>query len=72
MTLHRGRFLAPLSIPLASQVSLIGADLKVSGSVHYHHGGKHGIVQADLVLEEPRVLHLDLKADRRRLASAGS
>jgi len=28
------------------------------GSVHYHHGGKHGRVQADMVLEEPRVLHL--------------
>jgi hypothetical protein len=32
------------------------------GLVHYHHGGKHGIFQADLVLEEPRVLHLYLKA----------
>jgi len=32
------------------------------GSVHYH-GGKHGGVQADMVLEkELRVLHLDLKA----------
>jgi hypothetical protein len=34
------------------------------GSVHYHHDGKHGILQADLVLEELRVLHLDLKAAR--------
>jgi hypothetical protein len=34
------------------------------GSVHCHHGGKHDIVQADLVLEEPRVLHLDLKEDK--------
>jgi hypothetical protein len=29
-------------------------------------------MQAELVLEEPRVLHLDLKAARRRLSSAGS
>jgi hypothetical protein len=44
------------------------------GSIHYHHGGKH-----DTVLEEPRVLHLDLKtakkdcllqAARRRVSSA--
>ena len=33
--------------------------------MHYHHGGKHGTVQAHLVLEEPRVLHLDPKAARR-------
>ena len=33
------------------------------GSVHYHHGGKHGSMQADMVLEkELRVLHLDLQA----------
>ena len=28
----------------------------------YDHGGKHGIVQADMVLEELRVLHFDPKA----------
>ena len=42
------------------------------GSVHYHHGRKHGSVQADMVLEEPRVLHLDPKAARRALSSTGS
>jgi hypothetical protein len=31
------------------------------GSVHYH-GRKHGSMQADMVLEEPRVLPLDLQA----------
>jgi hypothetical protein len=31
-------------------------------SVHYHHGRKHGSTQADTVVEEPRVLHLDPKA----------
>jgi hypothetical protein len=28
------------------------------GLVHYHHGRKHGSVQADMVLKEPRILHL--------------
>jgi hypothetical protein len=37
------------------------------GSVHHHHGGKHGRDQADMVLEEPRVLPLDPKAARRRV-----
>ena len=32
------------------------------GLVHYHRGGKHGSVQTDLVLEEPRVLHLPPQA----------
>jgi hypothetical protein len=32
------------------------------GLVHYHHGRKHGSVQADIVLKkELRVLHLHLK-----------
>jgi hypothetical protein len=35
-------------------------------SVHYHHGEKHGIIQADLMTKEPRVLS-DPKADRRRV-----
>jgi hypothetical protein len=33
-----------------------------TNSVHYHHVGKHSTVQADLVLEEPRVLYLSPKA----------
>ena len=33
------------------------------GSVHYHHGGKHGIMQADMVLEKAlTVLYLDPQA----------
>jgi hypothetical protein len=45
------------------------------GSVHYHHGRKHGTMQADLVLEAlkgPIVLYLDLKAARRRVSSPGT
>jgi hypothetical protein len=47
----------------------------IRGSVHYHHGGKHGGLQAEMALEVPRVLHLDphaaegdylLQAVRRR------
>ena len=35
----------------------IGAGLQFQGSVHYHRGGKHSSVQADMVLEkEPRIL----------------
>jgi hypothetical protein len=34
------------------------------GSVHDHHGGKHGSGQADMVQEELRVLHLDPWAAR--------
>lgn len=35
------------------------AGLQFRGLVHYFHGGKHGSTQADMVLEETRVLHLD-------------
>ena len=46
---------------------LIKAGLQVKGSVHYHHGRNHGSVQEDMVLEELKVLHLDVKEVRRRL-----
>jgi hypothetical protein len=57
----------------------LGLAYSFTGSVHYHHGGKHGRIKADMVLEkELRVLHLDLqeaevcvphwaKLERRRL-----
>ena len=35
----------------------------------YYHGRKHGGVQADVGLEELRVLHLDSKAAGRKLVS---
>jgi hypothetical protein len=38
---------------------LIGSQFR--GLVHYHHGRKHGRMQADMVLEEPRILHRDQK-----------
>jgi hypothetical protein len=45
----------------------IGAALQFRGSVHYHHGRKHGRMQVDMVLEEMRVLHLDPQAAEREL-----
>jgi hypothetical protein len=35
--------------------------------VYYHHGGKHGIMQEDMVREELIVQLPDLKTARRRL-----
>jgi hypothetical protein len=31
---------------------LIGAGLQLRGSVHYHHGGKHGSMQGDMFARE--------------------
>jgi len=45
----------------------IGAGLQFRGSVHYHHGREHGTMQADMVLEELRVLHLDLQGENATL-----
>jgi hypothetical protein len=46
----------------------LGLAYSFRGSVHYHHGGKHGSLQAAMVLEEElRVLHLGLKAARKRV-----
>jgi hypothetical protein len=45
----------------------LGLAYSFRGSVHYHHGGKHGIMQADMVLEESRVIYLDLKAARKEV-----
>jgi hypothetical protein len=44
----------------------LGMVYSFRGSVQYHHGRKHGRLQADMVLEtELRVLHLDPKTARR-------
>jgi hypothetical protein len=40
------------------------------GSVHYHHDGKHDSLQADMLLEEVRVLHIDPKATGRKNSSS--
>jgi hypothetical protein len=41
----------------------LGPGYSFRGSVHYHNR-KHSSVQADMVLEEPKALHLDLKSAR--------
>ena len=48
----------------------MGLAYSFRGVAHYPHGRKEGSVQADMVLEELRVLHL--QAAGRRLPSAGS
>ena len=35
---------------------------------HNHHGRKYGSTQADVVLEESRVLQLDLQATEERVS----
>jgi hypothetical protein len=48
----------------------LGLEYHFRSSVHCHHGLKQGSMQADMVLGEPRVLHLDRKEARRRLGRA--
>ena len=51
----------------------MGLAYSFRGSVHYHHGKKHGRIQDDMVLEKEQTsLHLDAKAARRKLSAAGS
>lgn len=40
----------------------MGLAVSFRGLVHYNHGRKHVSVQADTVLEEPRILHFDPKS----------
>jgi hypothetical protein len=47
----------------------LGLAYRFRGSVHNHHGGKHSSSHAAMVLEELRVLPLDMKAARRRMDS---
>ena len=46
---------------------LFGDGLQCQGSVHYHNGRKHASVQANRVLEEVIVMHLDPTAAKRGL-----
>jgi hypothetical protein len=38
------------------------------GLVHYHQGRKRRSVPAIMMLEEPRILHLNLQAAKRRVS----
>ena len=44
----------------------LGLAYSLRGSVHYHHDREYGSVQVHMLLEEPRVLHLDPKAAEGR------
>jgi hypothetical protein len=56
---------------LIKNISL-GLACRFRGSVHYHHGRKHGSAQIGMLLEkEQRALHLDRQAARRRLCATG-
>jgi hypothetical protein len=47
----------------------LGLAYSFRGSVHYHYGRKYNSIQVDAVLEkEPRVLHPDPKAVKKRLS----
>jgi hypothetical protein len=39
---------------------------RFGGLVHYHHSQKYGGVKANMVLEEPKVPHLDWQAAERK------
>ena len=43
----------------------MGLTYRFRDLVHYHHGEKHGRLQAGMVQEELRVLHPDWKAAER-------
>jgi len=45
----------------------LGLNYRFRGSAGYHHGRKHGSVQAGVALEMLRVLYLVQKAGRRKL-----
>ena len=45
----------------------VGLAYSSRGLVHYHDGTKHRSIKANMVLEEPKVLHLDVKAAKRTL-----
>jgi hypothetical protein len=45
----------------------LGLDYSFRGSVHYHHGRKHGSMKADMVVEELTGATSDRKEARRRL-----
>jgi hypothetical protein len=47
----------------------LGLAYRFRSSVHYHQGGEYGSIQARVVQEELKVLHFDLKTNRKRLAS---
>ena len=58
---------ATTSTTLIKENIELGLTYSFRGLVHYHHGRKHGSIQADMVLGEPGVLQLAPKATRKRM-----
>jgi hypothetical protein len=50
----------------------IGAGLQFQRFSPLYHGKKHGSMQTGMMLEDPRVLHFDLKTGSKSLYSVGS
>ena len=48
--------------------TLLGLAYSFRGAVYYHHDREHDSIQADMMLEELRILHLQLKVARKRLS----
>ena len=46
----------------------MGLAYRFRGLVHYHHGMKHGSIQAGMALEELRVLHLDPTSQQKTVS----
>jgi hypothetical protein len=67
-----GVSIAVKNIPWPKQWQTFNWGWLTVSEVHYHHGGKHDSLQADMVLEDPGVLHLHPKAARTNLFSASS
>ena len=63
-TCHSHGFHCCEELPLLTTISLIiGVGFQFKGIVYCHHGGKHGSMQAGMLLEkELRVLRLDPQA----------
>ena len=65
VSVHRSKTLMNTSTFIKDSIYL-GLAYSFRGSVYYHHGRKHGSVQADMVLvKKVRVLHPDPKEARK-------
>jgi hypothetical protein len=56
---------------LLSEKHLIGAALQFRGLVHYHHGRKHGGMQADMVLEKELEFYIWISEQQEKIVTLG-
>ena len=50
----------------------MGLAYSFRGLVYYHHDKQHGIIQADMVLEKLRGLHLDVQEVEVKVTLGGT